>query len=62
MTTAWPVAQALLVELPGVGLPLLLALTLTITLPLAAASWRFIEAPALRLKHRVPRLFLRRAL
>ena len=57
----WPVAQALLVELPGIGMPLLLALTLVITAPLAVASWRFIEAPALRLKNRVPRLLLRRA-
>lgn len=57
----WPVAQALLVELPGIGMPALLGLTLAITVPLAVASWRFIEAPALRFKDRVPRLFLRRA-
>jgi peptidoglycan/LPS O-acetylase OafA/YrhL len=57
----WPVAQALLVELPGIGMPVLLALTLLITAPLAVASWRFIEAPALRLKTRVPRLLLKRA-
>ncbi|HWK93922.1 MAG TPA: acyltransferase [Pseudolabrys sp.] len=57
----WPVAQALLVEIPGIGMPLLLALTLLITLPLAVASWRYVEAPALRLKNRMPRLLLRRA-
>lgn len=58
----WPVAQALLVELPGIGVATLLALTLAITLPLAVASWRLVEAPALRFKDRLPRLLLKRAL
>ena len=57
----WPVEQALLVELPGVGVAALLAAAVLITVPLAMASWRFIEAPALRLKNHMPRLFLRRA-
>ena len=56
----WPVAQAVLVQMPGVGVAGLLAMAVLITLPLAVASWRFIEEPALRFKHRVPQLFLRR--
>lgn len=49
---SYPVQQMLLFSWPGISPLLLFALTLAVVLPLSAWSWRFIEAPALRLKTR----------
>lgn len=57
----WPVEQTLLLEIPGIGFAALFTLALAIVLPIAVASWRFVEEPALRLKSHVPRLLTRRA-
>jgi peptidoglycan/LPS O-acetylase OafA/YrhL len=44
----WPVAQTLVHLHPGLAPVELAALSLACTLPLAAASWHFVERPALR--------------
>jgi len=49
---AWPVQQLLIGMFPRIGIAAHIAVTLPIVLLLSMASWRFIEAPALRFKKR----------
>jgi len=46
----WPVQQSLVALVPGIGVASLMVLALAIVPVFAAASWRWIEKPALRLK------------
>lgn len=49
----WPVQQALHALMPGVAALTLLWPSLTLTLIIAAASWYWVEKPALRIKRRL---------
>lgn len=49
----WPVYQTLKMAFPGAGPGLLLTLGLAVSLALAAASWTFVEKPALARKGQV---------
>ncbi len=49
----WPVQQTLVALLPGAGALVLLAPALALTVMVAALSWHFVEAPALKLKRRL---------
>jgi len=51
-----PVAQTLLLIMPGLDALSLIALSLPIIVGLAAVSWRFVEKPALALRHRARRV------
>ena len=48
-----PVTQSLLHWFPEAGVAQLVIATVMITVPLAAASWRWIERPALNWRHTV---------
>jgi len=47
----WPVAQMLMVIVPGLSIAALTGATLALVLPLALLSWVFVERPALTLKY-----------
>lgn len=46
----WPVAQLIILALPGLSAPALLALGYTFTLPMAMLSWHLVEKQALTLR------------
>lgn len=56
----WPVQQALLVMVPGIGFVTLLGVDLVLTALLAMVSWRLVEEPAMRLKKLSPRKMFRK--
>ena len=47
---AFPIQQMIIASIPGIAPRALMALTIAIVLPVAFASWRIIEKPALGLK------------
>jgi len=50
---AYPVGQALVAALPGIGVASLVAANLAVALACAMLSWRLIESPALAHRHRL---------
>jgi peptidoglycan/LPS O-acetylase OafA/YrhL len=56
----WPVQQSLVALVPGIGVASLMVLALAIVPIFAAASWHWIEKPALRLKRLETRWLLSR--
>lgn len=49
---AFPIQQALVASVPGIGVPALMAWSAAMTLACAVASWHWIEKPALAFKSR----------
>jgi peptidoglycan/LPS O-acetylase OafA/YrhL len=50
---AWPIGQVLVALWPSVSTPAVIAITLPVTVAVGAASWRFVERPALAYKKRL---------